>query len=154
MRRPNSTLQTVGFRRRHSGRRHNSENWLMRHMIVVRIKHVYHKSSMVRGLKSSGENPPEGALLTFHLKAYTGEQVKIKITNSEGQPVAKFKLTGTPGLNRINWDLKPTKDLLTEYGGEGQKFVKPGEYTVTLNYGQATDTQKLKVDIAPGIETR
>ncbi len=101
-----------------------------------------------------GENPPEGALLTFYLKAYTGEQVKIKITNSQGQPVAKFKFTGTPGLNRINWDLKPTKDLLTEYGGEGQQFVKPGEYTVTLNYGQATDTQKLKVDIAPGIETR
>ena len=101
-----------------------------------------------------GENPPEGALISFYLKAYTGDPVKIKITNSAGQPVAKFKITATPGINRIHWDLKPTKDLLTEYGGEGQKFLKPGEYTVTLTCGKTTETQKLQVEIAPGIETR
>ena len=59
-----------------------------------------------------------------------------------------------PGLNRTTWDLKPTKDVLNDYGGEGQKFVKPGEYTVTLTCGKAKQTQKLQVDIAPGIETR
>ena len=68
--------------------------------------------------------------------------------------MAKLKLVGTPGINRFSWDLKPTKDLLTEYGGEGQKFVRPGEYTVTLKYGKTTATQKVKVEIAPGLETR
>ena len=101
-----------------------------------------------------GENPPEGALITFYLKEYTGEEVKIKIANALGTPVAKFKMVGKLGMNRFAWDLKPTKDLLTEYGGEGQKFLKPGEYTITLEYGKATETQKLKVEIAPGIETR
>jgi len=101
-----------------------------------------------------GENPPEGAIVTFYLREYTGEEVKIKIANEQGTPVAKFKMVGRPGLNRFAWDLKPTKDLLTEYGGEGQKFLKPGEYTITLEYGKATETQKLKVEIAPGIETR
>jgi photosystem II stability/assembly factor-like uncharacterized protein len=101
-----------------------------------------------------GDNPPEGALISFYVKAYTGEEVKIKITNAAGIPVAKFKLPGTPGINRIAWDLKPTKDVLTEYGGEGQKFVKAGEYTVTLSYGNFTQTEKLQVTIAPGVETR
>jgi len=101
-----------------------------------------------------GDNPPEGALISFYLKEFLGEQATIMITSSADQPVAKFKVTGTPGINRISWDLKPTKEFLNEYGGEGQKFVKPGEYNVKLNYGKTTHTQKLQVEIAPGIETR
>ena len=101
-----------------------------------------------------GENPPEGALISFNLKSFSGEPVEIKITNAQDQPVAKFKMTGTPGINRFNWDLKPTKEVVTEYGGEGQKFVRPGEYTITLKYGETKATQKLMVEIAPGIETR
>lgn len=101
-----------------------------------------------------GENPPEGALISFYVKAYTGEEVKIKITDAAGATVAKFKLAGTPGLNRFAWDLKPTKDVLTEYGGEGQKHVKAGEYTVTLAFGSYSQTEKIHVTIAPGVETR
>ncbi len=101
-----------------------------------------------------GENPPEGALISFFVKSYTGEEVKIKITDAAGATVAKFKLPGTPGLNRVAWDLKPTKDVLTEYGGEGQKHVKPGEYTVTLAFGSYSQTQKMQVMIAQGVETR
>ncbi|MBI1750919.1 MAG: hypothetical protein HY234_11545 [Acidobacteria bacterium] len=101
-----------------------------------------------------GDNAPEGALINFFLKAYTGEEVKIKVTDAAGTPVAKFKLAGTPGINRITWDLKPTKDVLTEYGGEGQKHVKPGEYAVTLVYGNYSQTEKIQVTIAPGVETR
>jgi hypothetical protein len=101
-----------------------------------------------------GENPPEGALITFYLKSFQGETAEVKITNAQDQPVAKFKLAGTPGINRFNWDLKPTKDVLTEYGGEGQKFVRAGEYTIALKYGNATATQRVKVEIAAGIETR
>jgi len=68
--------------------------------------------------------------------------------------VAKLTLPGTPGINRIPWDLKPTKDLLVEYGGEGQKFVKSGEYSVKLMYRDREQTAKLQVHIAEGIETR
>ncbi len=101
-----------------------------------------------------GANPPEGAIISFYLKAFLGEQLELKISNDLDQPVAKFKLTGTPGINRFNWDLRPTKDLLTEYGGEGQKFVRPGEYTIELAYGKLKAMQKVKVEIAAGIETR
>ncbi len=101
-----------------------------------------------------GANPPEGALISFYLKEYAGEPAKISITNAAGEPTANLTAPGGPGVNRVIWDLKPTKDLLTEYGGEGQKFVKSGEYTVTLTSGKTKHSQKLQVEIAPGIETR
>ncbi len=101
-----------------------------------------------------GENPPEGALLTYYLKDTTVDGVKIAIENASGQPVASLTGPGYAGLNRMTWDLKPAKDLLVEYGGEGRKFVRPGEYKVTLTSGKAKEERRLKVEIAPGIETR
>ncbi len=101
-----------------------------------------------------GENPPAGAILQFYIKAFTGDPVKIAIKDAAGGAVANLSAPGMPGLNRVVWDLRMTKDLLTEYGGEGQKFVKPGEYEVTLTFGGVKQTQKLKVEIAAGIETR
>ena len=101
-----------------------------------------------------GPNPPEGALLTYWIRAYTGDPVKIAVKTASGVPVANLTGPGDPGLHRVSWDLKPTKDLLTEYGGEGQKFVPGGEYTVTLSYGKLKHDQKLKVEVAAGVETR
>jgi photosystem II stability/assembly factor-like uncharacterized protein len=101
-----------------------------------------------------GGNPPAGALITFYIRRFTGDEVKVAITDASGGTVANLTSPGLPGLNRINWDLKISKDLLNEYGGEGAKFVRPGEYTVTLTYGAVKETQKLRVEILPGIETR
>jgi photosystem II stability/assembly factor-like uncharacterized protein len=101
-----------------------------------------------------GENPPEGAVFTYWIKAFTGEPAKIAIKNPAGAPVANLTGSNGPGLHRLSWNLKPTKDLLTEYGGQGALFVPAGEYTVTLTHGPAKDERKLKIDVAPGIETR
>jgi photosystem II stability/assembly factor-like uncharacterized protein len=101
-----------------------------------------------------GENPKEGALLTFWVREYTGDEVEIEIENALEQPVAKLKAPGAPGFHRIVWDLKPSKELLTEYGGEGPLFVRPGEYTVTLKHGKTKSKQKLEVSVPAGIETR
>jgi hypothetical protein len=101
-----------------------------------------------------GQNPPEGAILTWWVKEYTGDPVKIAVKTAAGVPVANLTAVGAPGLHRTSWDLKPTKDLLTEYGGEGARFVPAGEYTVTLTHGKTKHEQKLKVEVAPGVETR
>lgn len=102
-----------------------------------------------------GANPPEGALLTVWIKEYTGEEAKISITNSAGEPVANLKLPDAPGLSRVNWDLRPTKDVLTEYGGDNpKKFVPSGDYTAELSYGKVKVKQNFHVEIAPGIITR
>ena len=103
-----------------------------------------------------GENPPEGAILNIYVKEYTEDTIKIEITGPSPSktPVANLTAPGAPGLTRLVWDLKPTKDVLNDYGGEGPRFVRPGDYDVALTYGKTTQTQKLHVDVVKGIETR
>jgi photosystem II stability/assembly factor-like uncharacterized protein len=101
-----------------------------------------------------GVNPPEGALITYYVKAATGDPVKIAIKTAAGAAVANLTGPGTPGLNRVSWDLKPTTDVLTEYGGEGRLHVPAGEYTVGLSFGKTKHEEKLTVTVAPGVETR
>ena len=102
-----------------------------------------------------GENPPEGALLTFWIGEPSGERVEIEIANAQGQPVARFKLPEVPGLTRFAWNLRPTADLMNEYGGLGKDRLLPGgEYRVEMKHGKAKQAQKLRVNIAEGIETR
>jgi hypothetical protein len=102
-----------------------------------------------------GENPPEGALISYYLRDVSTDPLTIAIASSDDQPVASFKPAQAPGIGRVSWDLRPTKEFLTEYGGLGAKvFVKPGDYTVTLTRGQTKLKRKLHVTIAEGIETR
>ena len=102
-----------------------------------------------------GENPPEGALFTFWVREFTGDEVKIAITNSAAQPVANLKSSGAPGFNRLNWDLRPTEDVLMKYGGDDpKKFVPSGDYTAELSYGTEKMKQNFRVTIADGIITR
>ena len=101
-----------------------------------------------------GANPPEGSILTYYIKEFKGEGVSITIADSAGRTVANLAGTNAPGFNRVVWDLKISKDLLTDYGGQGQTFVRPGEYTISLSSGKLKHSQKITVDIAPGLETR
>ena len=81
--------------------------------------------------------------------------MKVSIANADGQPVANLTAPGLAGLGRVSWDLKPTKDLRTEYGGLGpDRHVPPGDYRVTAAYGTEKATRTLKVTAAEGVETR
>jgi photosystem II stability/assembly factor-like uncharacterized protein len=101
-----------------------------------------------------GANPPEGAIFTYWVKEDVGEPVKIAVEGPGGKPVANLTGSSRAGVDRVTWDLVPTKDLLNDYGGEGKKLVAPGEYKVTLTYADAKSEQTLQVDVAPGVETR
>jgi hypothetical protein len=102
-----------------------------------------------------GANPAEGALLTVWVKEFTGDEIKLKITNAAGQTVANLKAPGAPGLNRFNWDLRPTPDVLVKYGGDDpKKLVPTGDYTVELSYGQVKGKQTFHAAVAKGIEAR
>ncbi len=101
-----------------------------------------------------GSNPSDGAILTYWIKEGGPDPVKIEIKNAQKQTVANLSAAASTGLNRTSWDLKPTKDVLTEYGGEGAFFVRPGTYEATLTYGKESSKQSFEVTIAPGVETR
>ena len=94
-------------------------------------------------------------MLTFWVKDFTGDEVKIAITNSAGQPVANLKAAGAPGLGRVNWDLRPTEDVRTEYGGDDPKRLLPaGDYNAELTFGPNKVKQSFHVDLAEGITPR
>jgi hypothetical protein len=101
-----------------------------------------------------GENPPIGANIDFYVKDAPSGPVKVTVSTASGQPVANLTTTAMRGLNRLTWDLLPTADVLVPYGSTGRKFVPSGEYTVTVAAGDAKATGKVKVVIAPGVETR
>jgi hypothetical protein len=102
-----------------------------------------------------GTNPPVGALIDFWVRQFTGDPIALTVKNAAGQPVATLKAPGVPGFARVVWNLKPTSDVLTEYGSSDKdKFVAPGDYEVTLAYGDVEQKQTFKVTIAPGLETR
>jgi photosystem II stability/assembly factor-like uncharacterized protein len=99
-------------------------------------------------------NPPEGAVLSYYVRSYTGDGVSISITNDAGQTVANLSGPGAPGFNRLTWDLRWSQEFNNGYGGEGQRFVHSGEYTATLNFGKTSNPQKFRVNIDPGYETK
>ncbi len=102
-----------------------------------------------------GQNPAEGALLTVWVKEFTGDEIKIGITKSTGQPVANLKAPGAPGFTRLNWDLRPTKDVSIEYGGDDPKRLLPaGDYNAELTFGSLKVKQTFHVDLAEGITPR
>ncbi len=102
-----------------------------------------------------GKNPPEGAVFTVWVKEFTGDEVKIAITNAAGMPVANLKSPAAQGVTRLNWDLLPTKDVLTQYGGiDAKRLVPSGDYTAELSFGKTKVKQTFHVNVAEGIRTR
>ncbi|MGI9114651.1 MAG: WD40/YVTN/BNR-like repeat-containing protein [Chthoniobacterales bacterium] len=102
-----------------------------------------------------GANPPEGALFTAWVREFTGDEIKIAISNAAGMPVANLKAPGVAGFTRINWDLRPTEDVLTKYGGDDpKKLLSSGDYTAELSFGQTKVKQTFHVDLAEGILPR
>ena len=102
-----------------------------------------------------GQNPADGALFTVWVKEFTGDEIKIAVTKSTGEPVANLKAPGTPGFTRLNWDLRPTKDVSIEYGGDDPKRLLPGgDYNADLTFGSLKVKQTFHVDLAEGITPR
>ena len=102
-----------------------------------------------------GANPAEGALFTVWVKEFTGDEIKIAITNATGVPVANLKSPGVAGFTRLNWDLRPTEDVLTKYGGDDpKKLMSSGDYTAELSFGSNKMKQTFHVELAQGLTPR
>jgi photosystem II stability/assembly factor-like uncharacterized protein len=114
------------------------------------------------------DNPPMGAVITYWIREYADEEVKITVSagtaNGETEADADRqtrrytvrKLTGTnrPGLNRVVWDLLPEKEQRLDNPHGLPEFVAPGPYEVEVSYGKrkaGTTVQVLPV-IGAGTE--
>lgn len=56
--------------------------------------------------KFRGENPPRGASVHYWLKNAPQEKVKITIEDLLGKHKKEMTVTGRPGINRMNWNMR------------------------------------------------
>jgi hypothetical protein len=57
--------------------------------------------------KWTGENPPQGALITYYLKSQPPGEVNITISDKDGRPVRRMRrVADDAGVNRVVWDLR------------------------------------------------
>jgi hypothetical protein len=67
------------------------------------------------------QNPPFGAVFTYHVKAAWPADQKLVLTieNQAGQQVRRCELDRTPGLRRVSWGLVPDAPTPGRAGGAG-----------------------------------
>jgi hypothetical protein len=127
---------------------------------------------------SVGQNPPYGAQINYYLKERGKGKVRIEIYDPAGEKVRTLNGTNSPGINRINWNLRyePTERIklrtkpmyadwvkmgksgyrsYVSWGGPVSLFAPPGKYTVKLVVGEDEFTEELEIrrdPNAPGSE--
>jgi hypothetical protein len=109
----------------------------------------------------AGANPPEGALISYYLKAKPAEkdEVKVTITDGAGAVVREIKGPKERGLNQASWDLRLEPPTPPPPASEGESFfgpprgpvVSPGTYTVKVAVGSASATRPVTVEEDPRI---
>jgi photosystem II stability/assembly factor-like uncharacterized protein len=96
----------------------------------------------------AGENPPDGALLTYYLPA--SMHTWVEVFDEQRRRVRCFAAPGDAGVQRTSWDLTETPPVQWlrardwNRGGSGATVV-PGNYTVRLHAGNAITAQPLEV---------
>ncbi len=119
--------------------------------------------ALARTYLDSGENPPFGVPITYHLKS-DAEDVCIIVLNEDGNEIKRFSGKDVPasaGMNRFVWDLHYPNAL---EAGEGTgltpqenptprpPLAPPGAYKVKLTAGDVEQTENFEVLIDPRIE--
>jgi photosystem II stability/assembly factor-like uncharacterized protein len=108
-------------------------------------------SRSIGGAKNfAGENPAPGTAISYYLKAAAAGDVKITISDYAGKVIRTLEGPKTAGLNRVQWDFRPTPaagmPMRGGRGGFGAQMVDPGTYLATLSVGGKTYTTKVVVE--------
>ena len=92
------------------------------------VKQLWKHESYMAQRQFIGPNPPQGAVITYHLASPA--ETKVVIRGSDRDIVRELTATGEAGFNRVVWDLRaaPAEGV---QGARGP-YVLPGKYTVYL----------------------
>jgi photosystem II stability/assembly factor-like uncharacterized protein len=96
----------------------------------------------------AGDDPPDGALLTYYLPRPV--QTRVEVFDAQGRRVRCFDAPSDAGVQRTAWDLTETPPVSWlrardwNRGGPGATVV-PGRYTVRLQAGSTVIEQALEV---------
>ena len=120
---------------------------------------------VLRKFLDAGENPPEGVIISYHLKEH-GDDVTVSILDSVGQEIKSFSsampedelaegLTDPrprtePGMSRFVWDLRypPAREVPGDKSTEEVlvgPLAKPGTYQVKLTVDGQSQTETFEI---------
>ncbi len=105
----------------------------------------------------TGENPREGVAISYYLKAAAGGDVKLTISDYSGRVVRTLDGPKTPGLNRVQWDLRGNPAAGSAgaqqrggggggRGGFGAPAAEPGSYLLRLSTGGKDYTTRIVIE--------
>ncbi len=92
-------------------------------------------------------NPPVGVTLSYYLRdgltQKDNHKIVLAITDVKGKPVRQINGPTTPGLHRVQWDLRrgpqsagdresEHRGRRSRHGRQSGPLVEPGRYTITL----------------------
>src|SRR5262249_17508101 len=150
------------------------------HLLPVQpaTRYRYHSSFEEGPRRGSGENPPKGAIISYHLKQKPKGEIILEILDSHGVIVDKFSSKPEPeepedpsdysgekpkrlqptlhvGVNRVAWDLTyaGAKSIKQAKADQGEPRVgplaAPGRYTVRLTVDGKSLTHPLEIKPDP-----
>lgn len=93
-------------------------------------------------------NPPKGVQISYWLRDFSHEEVKVTIADASGNTVRALTGSAKPGINRVLWDLQPEKHDQFQTPDKGLgilHFVPPGEYKATVTFGKHSAEMSIKV---------
>jgi photosystem II stability/assembly factor-like uncharacterized protein len=119
-----------------------------------------------RSLAGVGANPPNGAIVYFHLRQRPADEVALEFLDARDSVVRRFSnrakeagdsLTVDAGLNRFVWDLRYPdarrfKGLVFWAGSTRGPLAVPGTYKVRLTAGSWSETQSFTVVKDPRVK--
>jgi len=126
-----------------------------------------------------GQNPPNGAIIYYHLKTVPQGDVTIEVLDGQGKSVRKFSSREEPsaaapgvppfgppsarvskekGLNRFVWDLRYEgasrfPGMILWAGNVQGPLALPGNYQVKLTAGGKSETAPLTIQMDPRVKT-
>lgn len=129
------------------------------HLFPIRSAAIfqYWKDTSYRAQEAyAGANPVDGAIITYSLGQGSGP-ARIVIEDERGNFVRELSVPGSPGVHRVNWDLRhPLPGSSTQWRPHDEEglartiedrghFVSPGTFRVVLEARGATSEQSLAV---------
>ena len=101
--------------------------WLFTPQLATRVKRSVHTDTPFPPEEPAGQNPPDGAVINYYLKAKSSSPIFIKITNMAGKLVRRFSSDDKPldvDINTLRFPtywIRPPQILKNEAGM--QRFV-------------------------------
>ncbi|MBX2815570.1 MAG: glycosyl hydrolase [Saprospiraceae bacterium] len=137
---------------------------------VFKPKDTYRmRGGQAKDLKTAGTNHPAGAMIYFHLPALNEDDesvaTSIHILDSDGTEIDSYstenkkenKLEVESGSNLFTWDLRHPdaekfEGMIFWAGSLTGPMAMPGEYTVRIDHGDESVTEKFTILMDPRSE--